>query len=102
MVVLCIQLSKTHITKLTQSTIDANSIFFDKIEDMPTEALTMGIATILASKKIVLLANGVAKHEAIAELMNDDITTNTPATMLKVHPDVVIICDKAAYTGKAE
>ena len=92
--------SKTHVTKLTESTIEANSVFFGKAEDMPREALTMGIATILTSKKIILLANGVAKHEAIAELMNDDINTNTPATMLNVHPDVVIICDKAAYTGK--
>ena len=95
-------ITKTHITDLTQSTIDANSIFFDKAEDMPAKALTMGIATILASKKIVLLANGAGKYEAVSALMNDEITTNTPATMLKVHPDVVIICDKAAYTGKAE
>jgi len=95
-------ITKTHITDLTQSTIDANSIFFDKAEDMPAKALTMGIATILSSKKIVLLANGAGKYEAVSALMNDEITTNTPATMLKVHPDVVIICDKAAYTGKAE
>lgn len=89
--------SKTHLTDLTQNTIDANSRFFDKKEDVPKQALTMGIATILKSRKILLLANGASKHDAVAELLNEEINTNTPATMLKVHPDVVLICDREAY-----
>lgn len=89
----------THITGLTESTIQANSRFFDKIEDVPTKALTMGIASILKSKKILLLASGKGKHPVISQLLNDNITTNNPATMLKLHPDVVIICDKEAYNG---
>ena len=54
---------------------------------------------ILKSKKIVLLANGKGKHNAVKALLNDEITTNNPATMLKVHNDVVLICDKEAYNG---
>lgn len=89
----------THVTGLTENTIEANSRFFASKEDVPTKALTMGIATILKSKKIILLASGKAKHDVLVQLLNDEITTNNPATMLKVHPDVVVICDKEAYNG---
>lgn len=91
--------SKTHVTALTQSTINANSRFFDKVEEVPTHALTMGIATILKSKKIILLANGKSKHAVVKELLTDNITTNIPATMLKVHRDVVLIVDEEAFNG---
>jgi len=57
----------------------------------------MGMATILKAKKIILLANGEGKSRVVAELMNDKITTSVPATMLKMHSDVVLICDKEAY-----
>ncbi len=90
----------THMTGLTQNTIDANARFFEKREDVPTKALTMGIHTILKSKKILLLASGEAKREAVSKLLNEDITTKNPATMLKVHSDVVLICDKAAYPAE--
>lgn len=89
----------THVTDLTQSTIEANARFFNSMDEVPTKALTMGIATIMKSKKIVILANGKAKHEAVSALLNDRITTACPATMLKMHPDVVLICDKEAYEG---
>ena len=88
----------THLTDLTESTIEANSRFFEKISDVPTKALTMGIATIMKSKKIILLASGRNKHRIVKELLNDGINTSVPATMLKVHPDVVLICDKEAYS----
>ncbi|MBQ7039961.1 MAG: glucosamine-6-phosphate deaminase, partial [Clostridia bacterium] len=91
--------TNTHVTDLTKSTIEANARFFNSMEEVPTKALTMGIATILKSKKIVIMANGKAKHEAVAALLNDRITTACPATMLKMHPDVVLICDKEAYEG---
>jgi len=87
----------THITGLTQSTINANSRFFDDVSDVPTKALTMGMATILKAKKIVLLASGKSKAEVVKELLNDNISTSVPATLLKVHPDVILICDKEAY-----
>lgn len=90
--------SKTHVTSLTESTIKANSRFFESVDEVPTKAITMGIATILKSRKIILMACGEEKSDALAELLTDDIKTDNPATMLKVHPDVVIICDKAAYS----
>lgn len=91
--------SLTHLTDLTESTIEANSRFFQSKSEVPTKALTMGMATILKSKKIVLLASGRAKHKVVAELLTSDINTGIPATMLKVHPDVVLICDKEAYSS---
>lgn len=91
-------ISKTHLTDLTQSTIDANSRFFESADEVPKQALTMGIATIMQAKTIILLANGQSKSDVIAKLLDDDITTSNPATMLKVHPNVIIICDKEAYS----
>lgn len=89
----------THVTDLTQSTIEANSRFFADITDVPTKALTMGMGSILKAKKIVMLISGKNKHEVLTKLLTDEITTDVPATLLKVHPDVVIICDKDAYNG---
>lgn len=91
--------SHTHLTSLTENTISANSRFFESDEDVPKKALTMGIATILSAKKIILLASGANKSRVVTELLNDDINTSIPASMLKTHPDVVLICDKDAYTG---
>ncbi len=87
----------THKTSLTQNTIEANSRFFASIDEVPTAALTMGIGTILKAKKIILLASGANKKDAIAALMDSRLTTQCPATMLKLHDDVTIICDKEAY-----
>jgi len=87
----------THVTELTESTIEANARFFEKKEDVPTKALTMGIASILKAKTILLMANGKDKHEAISQLLTEKINTQFPATMLKVHPNVVLICDREAY-----
>ncbi len=88
----------THITDLTENTLQANARFFKDISEVPTSAITMGIATILKSKKIILLASGKEKHKALVELMNSDINTGNPATMLKLHPDVTLLCDKEAYS----
>ncbi len=90
----------THVTSLTDSTIEANSRFFASRDEVPTKALTMGMQSILGARKIVLLANGAGKHAAVAKLLDDTITTQMPATLLKVHPDVTLICDRAAYEGK--
>ncbi len=89
--------SYTHITDLTKNTIEANSRFFESEKDVPTQAITMGMASIMSAKKIILLANGANKKDAVKELLNDKITTSVPATLLKLHPDVVLICDKDAY-----
>lgn len=92
--------ASTHCTDLTESTIQANSRFFESAELVPTKALTMGIGSILSAKKILIMANGKNKHEAVSALLDDKITTSVPATMLKVHKDVVLICDREAYYGK--
>lgn len=89
----------THLTGLTQSTIEANSRFFASADEVPKQALTMGMGSILKAKKIVILANGANKSKAVAELLNGNITTSNPATMLKVHPDVTLICDKEAFSA---
>lgn len=89
----------THVTGLTESTIQANSRFFASIDDVPTKALTMGMASIMKAKTIMLLASGKGKHEVVKKLLDDKITTSNPATLLKLHNDVVIICDKEAYEG---
>lgn len=91
--------SNTHVTALTESTIAANSRFFDNISDVPTKALTMGMSSILSAKKIVLLISGKVKHNALKALLNDKITPNVPATFLKLHRDVTVICDTDAYNG---
>ncbi len=91
--------SLTHLTELTTSTIEANSRFFESKADVPTKALTMGIGTILKAKKIILLATGASKHEAVKTLLSGVITTDCPASMLNVHRDVTLICDKAAYSN---
>lgn len=91
--------SFTHLTKLTDNTIKANARFFDSLDEVPKQALTMGIATIMSAKKIILLASGASKSRVVAELLNDGINTSVPATLLKTHPDVVLICDKDAYLG---
>lgn len=91
--------SFTHLTDLSSNTIKANSRFFDSVDDVPKQALTMGISTILKAKKIILLASGASKSRVVSELLNEGINTSIPATLLKTHPDVVLICDKDAYVG---
>lgn len=91
-------LANTHIATLEESTITANSRFFENREDVPTKALTMGMATIFKARRIILLASGKEKSNAVASLLNDKISTQSPATMLKLHPDVTLICDTGAYT----
>ena len=90
---------KTHVTELTESTIKANARFFASEADVPTKALTMGIGTILNAKKIVILANGAAKHDAIAKMLAGKLDTSCPASMLNLHRDVTVICDELAYNG---
>ena len=80
---------------LTQSTIDANSIYFDDIP-MPRYAMTMGIGSIMKSKKIVLIATGASKAEAVKGMIKGEVTPQLPASILQQHQDVVIFLDEAA------
>ena len=90
---------KTHVTGLTESTIKANARFFATEADVPTKALTMGIGTILGAKKIIILANGAAKHEAVSKMLAGKLDTSCPASMLNLHADVTVVCDEAAING---
>ena len=80
---------------LTQSTIDANSIYFDDIP-MPHYAMTMGIGSIMRSKKIILIATGDKKAEAVRDMVKGPVTPHCPASILQQHPDSVIFLDEAA------
>ena len=82
----------THITDLTESTIEANSRFFASPSDVPRRALTMGIGSIFKAKKILLLISGVEKKNAVSALLERTVDTSFPATMLNLHPDVTLVC----------
>lgn len=88
--------SGTHMISLTENTIKANARFFDNIDDVPRNAITMGVGGIMKSKKIILIASGESKAEAIKGLFSGKITTENPASMLQMHRDVTVIIDKDA------
>ena len=81
--------------KLTDSTIASNSIYFEN-DSMPRYALTMGINSIMKAKKVVLIATGDSKAEAIKATINGEVTPMCPASILKNHPDAILLIDKAA------
>lgn len=86
----------THLVKLDDETIEANSRFFKTIDDVPKCAVSMGIKTIMHAKKIILLANGSSKAEILAKALYGGITPEVPASILQLHPDVTVIVDEAA------
>lgn len=88
--------AQTHLVTLEKSTIEANSRYFTTIEEVPTSAISMGIKTIMNSKRIVLLASGINKADAIYGTINGKINPNLPASILQLHPDVTVILDKDA------
>lgn len=81
--------------RLTQSTIDANSVYFDE-DTMPHYALTMGTVSIMKSKQIIMIATGRSKQDAIYGMVNGDISPSCPASVLQLHPNVHVFLDKAA------
>ena len=82
--------------ELKPETIEANARFFESRADVPTKAVTMGIGAILSAKKIILIASGESKAEAVKALEDDFISTHVPATLLKLHADVTVVLDKEA------
>ncbi|MDQ0975183.1 glucosamine-6-phosphate deaminase [Neobacillus niacini] len=88
--------SRTHIVTLAENTRIANSRFFNSLEEVPTHAITMGIASILESKEILLLVSGEKKAEALLNFMNGDISEEFPASALKHHQNVTVIADRDA------
>lgn len=89
--------SKTQVVDLTESTISANARFFDNPDDVPRKAISMGLETIMRAKKIILLASGEQKAEAMERLVNGEISEEFPVSILKNHPDVTVIGDEAAF-----
>lgn len=85
--------SVTHVVELTKSTLAVNSQYFNEDETMPLTALTMGISSLMNSKKLLLLAFGEKKRSALEKLFAGEITSDWPVTYLLNHPDVTVITD---------
>lgn len=88
--------SVTHIVDLTESTIKDNSRLFDRIEDVPRQALTMGIKNIMDAKMIIVVANGENKADAVYKAIEGEVTETVPASILQKHENVIFIIDKKA------
>ncbi|WP_313074158.1 glucosamine-6-phosphate deaminase [Lacrimispora sp.] len=88
----------THIVDLQESTIEANKRFFDTIEEVPKQAYTMGIGTIMSAKKILLVVSGEDKAEILHDVITGPVSPRVPASILQLHPDVIIVADEAALT----
>ena len=89
---------RTHCVRLTESTIEANQRFFARPEDVPREAYTMGIGTILRAKKILVVVSGEDKAEALRAVCCGPVTPSMPGSMLQFHSDVTIVADEAALS----
>lgn len=90
-------LVNTHVTDLTEATLKQNSKFFPNINDMPKQAITMGLGTIMRAKKVLLLATGARKAKIMASFLEDQtISTSTPASALLLHPNLTIMMDQEA------
>jgi glucosamine-6-phosphate deaminase len=88
--------SRTRIKTLARSTIEDNARFFDKIEDVPVYAITMGVGTILEARRIILLASGANKADAMAQTIEGPVTSMITASALQLHPDVTAYLDRDA------
>ena len=88
--------STTHIVNLTESTIKANSRFFNDISDVPKQAFTMGMKSIMQAKKILILASGEFKGNAVYKTVKGEVNVNCPASILQKHPDCTLVVDKSA------
>jgi len=86
----------TEVVDLKSETIDANSRYFDSKDEVPKKAISMGMATILKADRIVLLASGKNKAEAIKNTISGKISTKVPASLLQTHPKITILLDKEA------
>ena len=88
--------STTHIVNLTANTIKDNSRLFDDISEVPTRAITMGIKNIMNAKKILVIASGKNKAQAVYNMIKGPVTESCPASVLQNHKDVVVVVDKDA------
>ncbi|MBP3422506.1 MAG: glucosamine-6-phosphate deaminase [Clostridia bacterium] len=88
--------SVTHLVDLTENTIKDNSRLFNSIDEVPRQALSMGIKNIMQAKSILMVVSGKNKAEAVRGMVKGEITPDLPASVLQLHPFVTIICDKDA------
>lgn len=86
----------THVVNLTESTIQANTRFFNNSDEVPRQALTMGIGSIMKARAIVIIATGAAKAEAVKAMLTGPVDPTCPASVLQLHPDVTVMLDEAA------
>ncbi|MGN1157552.1 MAG: glucosamine-6-phosphate deaminase [Agathobacter sp.] len=89
---------RTNCVKLAQSTIDANARFFRSREEVPTQAYTMGVGTIMNAKKILVAVSGEDKAAIVEKAFFGDITPQVPASVLQLHPNVIVVGDEAAFS----
>ena len=88
----------TNKVELTASTIDANQRFFEKREDVPTHAYTMGIGSIMKAKRVLLVVNGEGKAQAVKDCFFGPIKPQAPGSILQLHPDFTLVADEAALS----
>lgn len=93
---------ETHVVDLTERTIEANGRFFAHRDEVPRQALTMGIGAIMAAKRVLVAVSGADKAEAVRRAFAGPITPAVPASILQLHPDVVLVGDAAALSGLGE
>ena len=86
----------THEVKLTEMTREANKRFFSSIDEVPTAAVTMGVGTVMAARKIVMVITGADKADILYKVFFGPVTPEVPGSILQFHPDVTLICDEAA------
>lgn len=87
---------ETHIVNLTQKTIDANSRFFASADDVPKQAVTMGIKSIMQARAVLLIASGEGKADIMEEALYGPVTPLVPASILQLHPNLTVVADAAA------
>ncbi len=88
----------THPVELTPSTIDANKRFFASESDVPRRAITMGVGAIMAARRVLVVASGRDKAEAVARAFAGPVDPQCPASILRLHPDCTLVADKEALS----
>ena len=88
--------SGTHVVALAESTVRDNARLFKDISEVPRKAFTMGIRQIMQAKKVLILASGANKAEAVYKMVKGEVTEKVPASVLQLHPDCTLIADEAA------
>lgn len=88
--------AETHVVNLTESTIKANSIYFNNENEVPRQAITMGFRIIMQAKKVIFVVSGKAKAKVVKEALEGPITPKLPASILQLHHDVIVVLDQDA------